>query len=99
MPNKILKQNQNLMEAFNIIWYGSSEKILEKWKPKEQRVYSNRRELDVKVPKVNHVRCQGFSYYAAKMWNKLPDNIKEITDPNMFKARIKKHIWDTIPAY
>ena len=87
------------MEAFNIIRFGSSEKILEKWKPKEQRVYSNRRELDVKVPKVDHVRCQGFSFYAAKMWNKLPDNIKEITDPIMFKARIKKHIWDTIPAY
>ena len=77
-----------------LIRFGSSEKILEKWKPKEKRVYSNRRKLDVKVPKVDHVRCQGFSFYAAKMWNKLPDNIKEITDPIIFKARIKKHIWD-----
>ena len=39
--------------------------------------YSNRGKLDVKVPKADHVRCQGFSYYAAKMWNKLPDNVKD----------------------
>ena len=87
------------IEAFNIINYGSSEKILEKWRPKDHRVYSNRRQHDVKVPKVDHVRCQGFSYYAAKMWNNLPVHIKEIKELNQFKARIKNHIWDVIPFY
>ena len=85
--------------AFNVIHFGSSEILQEKWKPKKERVYSDRRKLDVKVPKVNHVRCQGFSWFGAKMWNNLPEEIKSMTNPDTFKDRIKQHIWDTIPPY
>ena len=31
------------LETFNVINYGSSDKIQAKWRPEEQRVYSNRR--------------------------------------------------------
>ena len=88
-----------LLEAFNIKHFGSSEKIQEKWVPENQRPYSNRRLHDLKVPKVDHVRSQGFSWYAAKMWNKLPENIKEIENPDSYKIKIKEHIWSTIPSY
>ena len=88
-----------LLEAFNVINYGSSETIQSKWMPKEQKHYSNRRQHDVQVPRVNHVKSQGFTYHAAKFWNKLPENIKEITNPDIFKARIKNFIWQNIPSY
>ena len=88
-----------LLEAFNIKHFGSSEKIQKKWVPENQRLYSNRRLHDVKVPKVDHVRDQGFSWYAAKLWNKLPENIKEIENPDSYKIKIKEHIWSTIPSY
>ena len=88
-----------LIEAFNVIHYGSAPSIQEKWKPNKERLYSDRRKLDVKVPKVNHVRCQGFSWFGAKMWNNLPEDIKSTTNPDTFKIKIKQHIWDTIPPY
>ena len=88
-----------LLEAFNVIQYGSAASIQEKWKPNNERAYSDRRKLDVKVPKVNHVRCQGFSWFGAKMWNNLPEDIKSTTIPDTFKIKIKQHIWDTIPPY
>ena len=88
-----------LVEAFNVIHFGSSIKIQEKWRPKEETVYSLRRKMDVKVPKVNHVRCQGFSWFGAKMWNNLPEDIKSTLNPDTFKLKIKQHIWDTIPSY
>ena len=87
-----------LLEAFNVIHLGSSPKLQEKWKPKE-RVYSNRRKMDVIVPRVDHTRCKGFSWFGAKMWNSLPEDIKIIENPETFKLKIKQHIWDNIPSY
>ena len=49
-----------LIEAFNVIHFGSSKSIQEKWRPNTETTYSNRRKNNVKVPRVNHVRCQGF---------------------------------------
>ena len=40
------------MEAFNIINYGSSKKNLNKWRPQDNRLYSNRRQHDVKYPEL-----------------------------------------------
>ena len=88
-----------LIEAFNVIHFGSAEKIQEKWKPMNERIYSDRRKLDVRVPIFHHVRCKGFSWYGAKMWNNLPEDIKSIENPGTFKIRIKQHIWDTIPSF
>ena len=55
-----------LIEAFNVIHYGSADSIQEKWLSYNERVYSNRRSQDVKIPWVNHISCQGFSWYGAK---------------------------------
>ena len=101
---KMLSVNQMnsyhvLIEAFNIINFGSADQIQEKWLPKEDRIYSNRRKQDVKVPSVKHVKCRGFSWHAAKLWNSLPEHIKSIKKPKTFKARIKDFILETIPSY
>ena len=64
-----------LLEAFNVIRNGSSERIREKWLSNKNNRYSNRRPNDVVVPRVEHVTCQGFSWHAAKMWNDLPEII------------------------
>ena len=88
-----------LIEAFNVINYGSADKIQEKWLLNNERVYSNRRKEDVKIPRVDHTSCQGFSWHGAKLWNSLPENIKSIKNPDTFKLKIKDYIWDKIPSY
>ena len=87
-----------LLEAFNVIRNGSSVKIQDKWK-KTSNQYSNRRLNDVKVPKVNHTRCEGFSFYGAKFWNSLPEDLKAITSPDTFKVKVKEFILETIPSF
>ena len=88
-----------LLEAFNVINNGSAEKIQEKWMPRTEKHYSNRREFDVKVPYVDHVRCQGFTWFGAKLWNSLPEEIKSIKNPDTFKTKIKNYIWEKIPSF
>ena len=74
-----------LIEAFNVIHYGSADSIQEKWLSYNERVYSNRRSQDVKIPRVNHISCQGFSWYGAKAWNSLPESVKSIKNPDTSK--------------
>ena len=95
---KSTDSNHVLLEAFNVIRNGSSERIRAKWLPNKSNIYSNRRP-NVIVPQVNHVKCQGFSWYAAKMWNELPEEIKAIEGPSLFKDKIKEYIWEKIPSY
>ena len=90
-----------LLEAYNVIYYKSSEVIFKKWLPQEERNYPMRsqRSKDVKVHVPDHVTCQGFVWYGAKMWNQLPVEIQELKNPDSYKEAIKKHIWDNIPSY
>ena len=89
-----------LLEAFNIINFGSADKIQEKWEiNNNERHYSNRRAQNVRVPKVDHVRCQGFSLHGAKIWNQLPECLKAIKNADAFKAKVKNYIWETFPSY
>ena len=93
-----------LLEAYNVIYYGSSDIILKKWLPQEERHYPMRSQRsknvkNVKVQVPDHVSCQGFGWYGAKMWNQLPNEIKELKDPDSFKVAIKRYIWENIPSY
>ena len=88
-----------LIEAFNVIRYGSSKRIQEKWIGNSTSHYSSRRSNNVKVPRVDHVRCEGFSFYGAKMWNSLPEEIKATENSDNFKVKIKNWIWERIPSY
>ena len=90
-----------LLEAFNVINYKSSEVIYKKWFPIEERQYPIRsqRSKNVKVHVPDHVTCQGFVWYGAKLWNQLPNETKEVKDPDNFKVAIKRYIWENIPSY
>ena len=67
--------------------------------PNNEKSYSNRREHNVKVPRVDHVKCEGFTLYGAKMWNQLPEEIKLIKEPKLFQSRVKEYLWNNIPSY
>ena len=88
-----------LLESFNIINFGSAEKIQEKWVNNHERQYSNRKANDVRVPIVDHVRCQGFSWHGARIWNQLPESLKTIKNADAFKSQVKNYIWETFPSY
>ena len=54
--------------------------------------YSNRRPLDLCVPKVNQTRFGYKSYYfeAPSIWNSLPIEIRRVENFELFKTLIKK---------
>ena len=88
-----------ILEAFNIINYRSADRIQDKWMNRNERHYSNRRSQNVRVPRVDHVKCQGFTWHGARVWNQLPEHLKEMKNVNTFKDQVKKYIWENIPAY
>ena len=87
-----------LLETFKILHCGASEKLRAKLVP----VSENSKSLNVCLFK--KASCRGFTYYAAKLWNKLPATIRAREKPHqsqvvdgkrlgMFKRDIKKWIW------
>ena len=88
-----------LMETYKIVHFNSSDKLREKLVPKSELSKS------LNVPLVKRVSCRGFSFYAARIWNELPADIRSQEKPHQsvtvdekrvgqFKAKIKKWIWD-----
>ena len=45
------------------------------------------------------LKCMGFTYNGAKLFNMLPPQTREIKDPNTFKTVMKNWIWENIPSY
>ena len=88
-----------LIEAYNVIMKSSSEKIKSKWSHKPENEYFLRSEKEQKVPKKPKKKCTGFSYCGAKLFNKLPSEIKESKNSHKFKSQTKAWIWKNIPAY
>ena len=89
-----------LLEAFNIIRNSASEQIQIKW-INEQKNYTLRSSTknDLRVPEKPQTRCSGFTYHAPKLYNTLPNTIKEAQNVNAFKILVKNHIWKNIPSY
>ena len=91
---------QVLIETYNAIKLGSSEKIKAKLTP------ANTHSRNLTVPLFKKSSCRSFSYFASRLWNRLPMNIitdaKMATDDkadkarkkNVFKKNIKKWILD-----
>ena len=79
----------NLMEMFNIIKGGASETLHDSFKQldKSDRVTRSQTTETVKIPKNN--RNNGFTYFGAKLWNKIPEEFKKMK-PESFKTSIKK---------
>ena len=89
-----------LVETYNILNFSSSVKIKEKITPTSQ--YSR----SLTVPLFRKSSCRSFTYYASRLWNTLPMNIRnramskdnipaeETKRLNSFKKDIKKWICD-----
>ena len=79
----------------------SSEKIQELWSDPREQPYSLRSVTnnDLKVPRQQKLKAQGFSYFAPKLYNMLPTTIRQIAEPELFKAKIKDFIWENFPPF
>ena len=44
---------------------------------------------NLKVPEKPKLKCMGFTYNGAKLFNMLPPQTREIKDPNAFKNKIQ----------
>ena len=75
-------------EAFIVKNFGTADNIQKKWLTNNEDLYCNRRKLDVKVPRVDHVKCRGFSWHAANVWNNFPESLKSIKKPETFKNKL-----------
>ena len=62
-----------LLEAYNIMRYSSSEQIHTKWTDISEKKYSLRSitNNDLKVPEKPKLKCLGFTYNGAKLFNML----------------------------
>ena len=84
--------------AHNIIKNSSSEQIKLKWSNQNKSNCFLRSEarIDQKVSERPTKKCTGFSYYGAKLYNKLPCEIKK---SKQFKSLAKEWIWNNKPSY
>ena len=103
---KMMSVNQlcvyhTLMEAYNVVRKSSSEQVKEKWEYRNGQSYSLRRKdnSELRVPERVRVKCTGFTYHGAKLFNLLPTEIRNCTNQDTFKTSVKTWIWDHIPSY
>ena len=54
---------------------------------------------NLNVPEKPKLKCLGFTYNGAKLFNMLPIKMKQMEDPDAFKTMTKDWIWDNIPSY
>ena len=53
----------------------------------------------LKVQEKPKLKCLGFTYNGAKLFNMLPIQMKKTEKPNAFKTMTKDWIWENIPSY
>ena len=54
---------------------------------------------DLNVPEKPKLKCLGFTYNGAKLFNMLPCRMRETKNPDIFKTLSKEWIWENIPSY
>ena len=103
---KMMSVNQlciyhTIMEAYNVVIKSSSEQVKAKWEHQNGESYSLRRKdnVNLRVPDRVRVNCTGFTYHGAKLFNFLPNEIRNCTNQDTFKSRVKKWLWDHVPSY
>ena len=103
---KMMSVNQmaiyhTVLEAHNVIKNAASDQIKTKWLNKHENNYSLRSSANckLKIPEKPSMKCTCFTYNGAKLYNMLPHNTKEADNTNIFKALVKKWIWQKIPSY
>ena len=89
-----------VIECRNIIVNNASPQVKDKMMPVK---VNNGCELrsgkrgDLKILMNPKKSCQGFSYFAAKLWNKVPGEIRNKSKPAQFKTALKNWILTSIP--
>ena len=102
---KMMSVNQmsiyhTIMEVFNILHNYSSEQINKKYRHHDRHSLRKNTNNFLRVPEISLRRkCTGFTYCDAKIFNNLPNNIRETQDRIIFKKLIKNWIWDEVPSY
>ena len=102
---KMMSVNQisvyhTLLEAYNVMRHLSSEQINMKWKLIERKyALRSTTKKQLNVPEKPKLKCLGFTYNGAKLFNMLPIEMKKVEDPSAFKNMTKKWIWENIPSY
>ncbi len=102
---KMMSVNQisvyhTLLEAYNVMRHLSSEQIQMKWKLVERK-YALRSftKKKLNVQEKPKLKCLGFTYNGAKLFNMLPVQMRKLEDPNTFKTMTKDWIWENIPSH
>ena len=82
---------QKLLEAYDTMRHSSSEQIHKKWTNIGEKKYSLRNitNNDLKVPEKPKLKCLGFTYSGAKLFNVLPLQMRETKNPNAFKTMLE----------
>ena len=93
---KMMSVNQlavyhTIIETYNIIVKGSSEQLKKKMIPQEEQRYSlrSREKGDLKVPIKPKTNCAGITYFGSKIWNQLPNQMKEAKSYSSSKQNAK----------
>ena len=78
----------------------SSKQINMKWKLIERKyALRSSTEKQLNVPEKPKLKCLGFTYNGAKLFNMLPTKLKKVEDQSAFKTMTKEWIWENIPSY
>ena len=90
-----------MLEAYNVVKNSSSEEIKMKWATKNVSNYYLRSEKksEQKVPIKPLKSCEGFTYHAPKLFNLLPQSLRDTKSQNNFKTLAKAWIRSNIPSY
>jgi hypothetical protein len=90
-----------MMETNNVLNFGSSESLRECMREGGEltnvKTRANMRG-DLKVPN-NVEKLNGFAYYGAKLWNRLPKELREAKTNGRFRSGVKKWIRENIPQH
>ena len=77
----------------------SSEQINNKYRHHDRHSLRKNTNNFIRVPEIQLRRkCTGFTYCGAKIFNNLPNNIRETQDSIIFKNLVKNWIWDEVPS-
>ena len=103
---KMMSVNQmcvyhTILEAHNVVNNSSSEVIKRKWYHKHENKYLLRSETTngLNIPERPSKNRIGFAYNGAKLYNKIPNEVKKTLNPNNFKSLVKSWVWENIPAF
>ena len=93
--NPLLYNSQLGLEINPLRKYTRNGLILVKRKYSLRSITNN----DLKVPRKPRLKCLGFTYNGAKLYNMLPLQMRETKNPNTFKIMAKDWIWNNIHSY